>query len=419
MVQAEIAAREVSLAARNVLRHKRRSGVAVAAVAFGVIALILANSFVAWILWAMRETTIRSHLGHVQVSKAGYRENGTADPFAYLLAPDLPESAAIASLPHVQVIAPRLRFSGLVSRGDATVSFAGEGVDPAKEAEIQRSERLPRAAVNIVAGADLAPDEPATVILGEGLALNLGAKVGDAVVLLANTPSGGINAVEVRVKGLFSTISKAFDDTALRLPLATARTLLRVQGEHQLVLLLDRTERTREALGEAERRLSGRGLEFTPWFELSDFYNKTVELFGKQAAVVKLIIAVIIVLSISSTLMMSVMERTGEIGTAMALGVTRARILVQFLSEGVLLGVLGGVIGVVLGVVGAWAISAIGIPMPPPPGQSWGYTGELRLTAGILADAFMLAVLTTLVASLYPAWKASRMVIVDALRFNK
>jgi putative ABC transport system permease protein len=117
--------------------------------------------------------------------------------------------------------------------------------------------------------------------------------------------------------------------------------------------------------------------------------------------------------------MMSVLERVGEIGTAMALGVTRGQILRQFLTEGALVGALGGAIGVGIGTVLAYAISAIGIPMPPPPGMGRGYIAEIMVTPRLALEALGLAVATTLAASVYPAWKAARLVIVDALRFNR
>jgi len=161
------------------------------------------------------------------------------------------------------------------------------------------------------------------------------------------------------------------------------------------------------------------GYEVVPWTRLADFYNKTVALFSRQMGVVKLIIAVIIVLSISNTMTMSVMERTVEIGTAMALGVRRQRILVLFLLEGGLLGAIGGICGVILGYLAAQAISAVGIPMPPAPGMSRGFVAGIIVTPSIVFDALLLAVSTTLIASIYPAWRASRLVIVDALRHNR
>jgi putative ABC transport system permease protein len=113
------------------------------------------------------------------------------------------------------------------------------------------------------------------------------------------------------------------------------------------------------------------------------------------------------------------MERIGEIGTSMALGIRRTGVMRLFLSEGALLGCFGGLVGVAVGVVLAMVISAVGIPMPPPPGMGRGYTGQILVTWDIALSSFLLAVGTTLVASIIPAWKASRMEIVNALRHNR
>ncbi|MQM32371.1 MAG: ABC transporter permease [Candidatus Accumulibacter phosphatis] len=400
------------LALRNVLRQKRRSLVALSAVCFGVVALVLASGFIEWIYQAMREDTIHSHLGHAQIIRPDYLDSGLADPFGYLL-PDAPdERQDIERLPHVRAVAPRLSFSGLISHGDSTISFIADGVDPEKEELLSRT-------LLISKGKGLSSTDPKGIIVGDGLAANLGVTVGDQVVLLANTSSGGINAVEAHLRGTFSTVTKAYDDSALRLPLPLAQQLLRVEGSHRWLVLLDDTAYTDELIDELRRRLAVKELEVVPWFQLADFYNKTVALFSKQVGVMKFIIAIIIVLSISNTLMMSVMERTGEIGTSMALGYGRVRILRLFVSEAGLLGLFGGVSGVLMGTLLAQIISAIGIPMPPPPGMARGFTGQIHVTWPLALDALSLAFSTTLLASVYPAWKASRMEIVDALRHNR
>ena len=91
----------------------------------------------------------------------------------------------------------------------------------------------------------------------------------------------------------------------------------------------------------------------------------------------------------------------------------------MFVVEGALIGAVGGVLGVFLGFVLAHAISAIGIPMPPPPGMARGFMGEILIVPQLALDALVLAIVTTFAASLLPAWKAGRMVIVDALRRNQ
>ena len=105
-----------------------------------------------------------------------------------------------------------------------------------------------------------------------------------------------------------------------------------------------------------------------------------------------------------------------EIGTSLAIGVRGSEIMQLFLLEGALIGIAGGMIGISLGYGLAEAISAIGIPMPPPPGMAHGYTGQILVSGSLAIDALVLALVTTLLASVMPAWKASRMNIVDALR---
>lgn len=174
-------------------------------------------------------------------------------------------------------------------------------------------------------------------------------------------------------------------------------------------MLLSDTKSTDSAMASLSAVLSASEYQLHPWYSLADFYNKTVELFSKQIGVVRLLIALIVVLSISNTLSMSVMERTTEIGTSMAIGVRRSGILGLFLSEGVLLGIAGGLIGVALALVIGTIVSAVGIPMPPPPGMARGYIGEIAISPALVIDGFVLAFTTTLLASIFPAWKASRM----------
>ena len=401
------------IAARNLIRNRRRAAIALLTIGGAAIAMVLADGFVQWILWAMREGTIQSQTGHVQVVRPGYHQGGAADPFAYVVAQNRPERRQIEATPGVKVVAPRLSLTGLASHEETSVAFIGEGVDPAKEEDLSKAFR-------IVQGSNLSGIDAQEVILGRGLARALGVEAGATVALLANTRSGGINAVEAKVAGIFITGSQAYDNTALRLPLGLAQTLTRADGAHAWLVLLDDTERTDAMLRDFRTRYAGAAgeLEFVPWYERADFYNKTVALFSQQMGVLRAIIAVIIVLSISNLLVMNVLERTGEIGTLLAIGFKRKRVMQQFAVEGLVLGLIGGGLGVAAGFGLGELISAIGIPMPPPPGMEEGYTGEIRVTAGVVAQAFAIAFATTALAGLYPAWKASRLQVVDALRHN-
>lgn len=405
---------ELGLGFRNVLRQRRRSAIGLGAIAAGVVALLLASGFFEWTYDKMREGTIRARVGHIQVTKRGYLDAGVADPFRYLIPETSDDRQLIEAYPQVEIVAPRLSFNGLISMGESTVAFQGDGVDPERERRLS-------GAVKILEGQDLSTADAKEAMIGQGLAANLGLKVGQTVVLIAKTQSGGINALEVRIVGIFSTIAKAYDDFALRLPLKTAQGLVRTESVHAWLVLLRRTSQTDTMLGKLRDKIKSPDLELTPWYETqgADFYNKTVSLFSMQVLVIRVMIGFIIVLSISNTMMTNVRDRTGEIGTCMALGDTRRTVLRRFLLEGLVMGLIGGVIGVVAGIGLAELISWIGIPMPPPPGQANAYVAGIVVTPGLVVNALLLSAFTAFLAGVIPAWKASRLLIVDALRFAK
>src|SRR5205807_2563357 len=211
----------------------------------------------------------------------------------------------------------------------------------------------------IDSGTPLSNAEPKGILLGRGLANNLGVKLGDTVVLLVNRRGGSLNGAELRVAGIFSTVTKAYDDVAVHVTFGLADEMLQAGGAHLWVVYLDKTQNTPAVVRDLQGRL-GPDLRIVPWYDAADFYNKTVRLFSRQVLVMKVIIALVVVLSISNTMMMNVMERTSEIATSMALGLRRRRVLSRFLVEGLLIGLIGGAAGIALGYALAALISRIG-----------------------------------------------------------
>jgi putative ABC transport system permease protein len=400
------------LALRNLFRHRVRSLVTIAAVAFSTIVLIVAAGFVQQIFADLRNDTIATGLGHLQITRPGFLERGAADPYAYLL-PDSPgELNAIAALPHVTAVEQRLNFNGLLSHGDDTLSFVGVGVEPAADAIVTHN-------LTYLSGSALTADAEDEVVVGQGLANNLGIHTGDRVVLLINSARGGVSAVEATVHGVFSSGFRAFDEVALRTSLAAARKLMKTRGAHNWVVVLDDADEVDATAAKIGGMLDATRFHVVRWIELADAYTKTVTFLSGQLGVMRVLVAVIIVLGVSNMLVMNVLERTGEIGTLMALGTRRRRVVTLFVLESFYLGLIGSMVGLALGIAAARLISAIGVPMPPPPGRTVDYYGAVMLTLPILVSAFSVSLGTTLLAGLYPARKASRLVIVDALRFNR
>ena len=285
---------ELRIAGRNLIRNRNRTAVAVLTVVGGLLAYLLAGGFIEWIFENMRESTIRSQLGHIQIVRPGYFEKGIADPYNFLLPSNSDELNNISKNPDVVTVAQRVAFSGLVSIGDTTVNFIGEGIDPAREAVISDQ-------IHIRDGRNLERSEERSALLGEGLAKNLAAKPGDKIVVLVTAANGTPNAIEVTVAGTFFTSAKEFDDTALRLPIQLTQKLMRISGSTSWVVLLKDTDQTSRVVSKLRSMLLADRFEVVPWIDLADFYKKTVALFGTQVSLMKVIIALIIVLTISNT----------------------------------------------------------------------------------------------------------------------
>ncbi len=396
-----------------------RSFVTLAAIAFGAAALILAGGFFQDTFLRMREGLIHSHLGHIQIYKKGYSDHGTARPFEYLIESPDRVSHALSSMAHVQMTTPRISFSGLLSTGENTLSVMVQGVDPDGESRLARIEGIRHADTGfaILEGTPLSNADPFGVLLGQGLARSAGLSVGDSVIILTNTVAGSLNAFDLTVRGIFGSPSKEFDDRGLRMTLETAQRLLRTDAVESLIVLLRDTKLTDVVLHQVRRDMGETfSIEAKPWYDLADFYNRVVALYRRQFAVLIGIIAVIVVLSVFNTVNMSITERTREIGTIMALGFRPSEVRRLFMLEGLLMGLLGGVLGLLLGMALAHFLSVVGIPMPPPPGGSVEWKAAIKIVPELLFMAFGVAALSAFFSSLYPAWKASRLVIADALR---
>ena len=410
----------IKLAVRNVFRNKIRTLITLAAIAFGSVSIIFAGGFFEDTFTQMREAVIHGNLGHIQIYRNGYNDHGSSAPFDYLIEKPDTIIKKIESLDHVKIVTPRISFSGMISTGDNTISVFCQGVDPGGELILNKIDGIKGAktGLSIQAGSNLAKGDKFEVVLGRGLAKNLGAKPGDDLTLLTNTVDGSLNAFDMKVKGIFFTASKAFDDRALRLPIDMAQKLIRTNGVQRLVVLLDKTLNTLTVKKEILKTMGSikTPLEIRTWRQMADFYNKTVELYGRQFFILKLIITIIVILSIFNTISMAIWERTREIGTIMAMGYKKLDIMKLFLAEGLILGLLGGIAGIVIGSALAWFISLFGIPMPPPPGATIQWTAFIKIVPNILVSSFIIAVSASVISSVYPAFKASNLIITDALR---
>jgi len=402
-------AQRFSLALRNVFRQRMRSAGTLAAISLGVAGLILAAGFVQDIFIQLGEAIIHSQSGHIQIARQGYREGRTRSPEAFLIEqPEQLKKQALAT-PGVQLALARIGFAGVINNGKRDLGIVGEGVEPAAEAKLGTYLRY-------IEGRALADSDRDGIVLGQGVARSLGLKAGDRVNLVISLAQGAVNTLDFEVIGVFQSFSKDFDARAVRIPLSAARELMDTQAAHLIVLVLAQTTDTGRVLAALRQTLGPQGYELASWRELSDFYDKTVLLYESQFGVLRLIILLMVLLSVANSVNMTLFERTREFGTLLALGDRPDRVFQLIMSESLLLGLFGASLGMALGCSVAWIISAIGIPMPPPPNANVGYTAYIRLVPLEVLSAGAVGFVATCLAAVLPARRASRMPVVDALR---
>lgn len=399
------------LAARNVFRQKSRSAMTLAAIVFGVAGLIVSGGFVHDMFDKLAEAIIHSQTGHVQIAKRDFFSSGARSPEKYLLEDAAEVARRAAQAPRVVEVAARIQFSGLLGNGRTNFAVLGEGIEPQKEARLGTQ-------LVIKAGRALKDSDRFGALVGEGVAKALRLAPGDQVALLASSAEGAMNTLDFEVIGVFQSFSKEYDARAVKISLPAAQELLDTRGANVLIVSVDHTASADPAAAALRAALADLPRDIKAWHELNDFYPKTVELYDRQFGFLRLIILVMVLLSVANSVNMSLFERVGEFGTMRALGDRNRTVFHVVMVEGALLGLVGSVLGVLAGVGIAKAATALGIPMPPPPNSNLGYTAQIDLVPSVLAGAFFTGLIATVLASILPAMRATRIPVVDALRQN-
>ncbi|NIR48373.1 ABC transporter permease [candidate division KSB1 bacterium] len=401
----------LKLAIKNIARNKRRSAITAMIIVFGNVALILAGGFIKFTFWGLSESSIRREYGHLQIFLPEALEKEEETPLQYGLSDADSLIQILQTLEEVRFAMPRIGFMGLISNGDKSVVFMGRAVIPEKE------QKLSGFSVQMDEGHHLGEDvfaqDEDEVILAAGLAKSLGAEIGEYLTLMTTTTSGALNAIDVKVVGIFSTGIPEMDVRLLNVKLGTAQLLLNTNRVSNIVVVLKETKYTDLVAEKAAQLLDGFAIK--KWYDLAAFYQAVVSLYTNIFTFLGALIFVVVLLASSNTMMMSIFERTQEIGTLMAVGTSGKRLLSNFLLEGLALGVLAAAAGLLLGLLLSVVINHAGITMPPPPGSTRGYPLNVKYVTEIYVGTFILMVITAVVSTLFPAFKASRMKIVDAL----
>lgn len=399
----------LTLAWRNLWRNHRRTLVMLAAIALGVWAMIFLTAMMRGMIDQMVQNGLATLPGQAQIHHPDFvRDPSVVNRYAE------PEGSLLAALNQAPVVAwaARLRVPAVVTSEYASRGVTLLGVDPVAESALGS---LPG---ELVAGRGLRGPADAGVLLGESLAQRLETAVGRRVVLMSQDPDNNVADRGVRVVGIYRGRLEGDEERFAFTGRDSLQALLGVEGEVTEVALNGPDYRQVEIWLPQIRRAAGESLSVQSWQTLNPFLASMLGLQDGYALVFMLVVFLVLSFGLVNTLVMAVFERTRELGLIQALGMRPGLILLLILLESLWLLLLGLALGNALALATLWPLrdgldlSAVaqGLEM-----MALGTTLYPLLELRDMAMASAVVVGLGLLASLLPAWRASRLAPVVAL----
>jgi lipoprotein-releasing system permease protein len=410
---------ELFVAARY-LRAKRRqavvgvvTGIAVVGVAAGVAALIIALAITAGmeqdLLGKLVETS-----GQVQLLAT----NGMG------IRDWRPLVARLSKVPHVVAASPGLWDPVMVARGARAGGALIWGILPQDEQKV--STILAHSTPGSAQALEPQPEgamtgAPPAIVLGNDLADEVGAKIGDFVKVMSPqgelTPMGIIPQYQVfRLAGTYHTGFYEYDDQLGMMSLKNAQRLF---GEPDLITTINfKVDNPKRApqIAKSIEQAAGQGYMTTNWEEQNRALFQALQLEQTVTFIVIALIVIVAALNILTGLTMMVMEKTRDIAVLMSFGVQPGQVRRIFLMQGLLISVVGTALGLVLGYLGAWAGAHYRIPLPSDVYSIDRLPFAIRPLDGVVVAAVSIGI--SLLATLYPSHAAARILPAEALRYE-
>jgi len=410
----------LKLAIRNVWRNRRRSIITMLAIGMGLMLVIFLRGLFSGMDKQTIDGFIKFQSSHFQIHAKGYSEKARLLPLDISIENPQKIMDELVDIPEIDGIAPRIRFGGLVSSGINSFGILGIGIQPSAE------EKVSVLLQKISEGSKL-NDKDGYALIGKELAEDLNLKVGSMLIVVANTIYGAMNAIELEVKGIIDSGFPQYDASAVLMTIKDAQRLLDMENRiTDLVISIKETRMTDTVLSSIQEKLANYAarlraeVEIQSWKEMGERAWGTARLRRNFFIIINMVVILVAVMGVINTMLMSVTERTREIGTMMAVGTTQREVLALFLLEGLVLGIMGGLLGSLLGGLLVQYFATFGISL-----KGTSATG-LQSTVGeaIYAQfswieiviSFIVAQIIAVLSASYPAYIASKQEPVEALR---
>ena len=398
------------IAFRDLGRNRRRTGLTLLAVVLGLAVLIMMSGFIAGIFDNMISLSILLQSGHVQIRSENYEMEKPSLKWQDLMENSDELLARAMATDGVTTAAPVLWASGFVNTADELVAVSVTGIDPESGFHDPIREGM-------VAGEYLEVDDRDGVLIGDKLAKDLGLSAGSKISLLVGTTDGETDGDIFTVRGLFSTGVVSYDAGTVYMPLPKAQAITNAGDRISAVILLTEDAETADPVAVA---LRGQGLSVVTWKDMNELILVAIEQGSFFYYIIYGIVILIVAVLIANTLLMSVFERTRELGILAALGMKGRQIMTMVLLEAGTLALLGVIVGLILGSLVVWYMSFNGLYIGDDiASMVEGFAYPSTFYAKIAPMDFLALSLAMLgiviLAALYPARFAARLEPVEAL----
>ena len=397
----------IKLAWRNMWRNWRRTMIAVVAIVLGLILLLMMDGLIKGSDQAIFGNAVRLYGGNLQVHAPGYRDKAARLPMLPVADPEAVVKAAQA-LPEVQAVSQRINTAGIVIKGGNSLPVAITAIQPAIEEPISL-----QAASVMPGGRFLLPDDGDAIYIGKALADRLGVGVGDSVTLLGRSKNEAMRQHNFTVVGIFDLGTPDAEKGTVFIPLIDAQTLYNLRDQvTEIPIFLKQIGSEATVATALQQQLPG--YEIDSWQTLKGDLTDTLTTKLAFTSFFGIVVIAIASIGILNLMLMAVFERTREMGVLAALGMKGRQVMGLFLLEGAFIGVVGAVIGCALGFVLIGLMGSVGIDLSKMT-TGMGDVGVLMsgklypmVTLPDLISRGLIVVIIAAIASLYPAWQASR-----------
>ena len=395
---------------KNTFRNRRRAMITILIATLGVASIMISGGFALFTYEGLQEQAARGS-GHVILAHKGFFDQEEETPMELGLTDYAAIREKLSDDMRIRSVLPRIQLSGLISNGDKSSIFVGTGVDTEEFAvkgpflQLLEGGRLSRKPDNAEGYYE--------VMLARDLAKSMGATSGSTLTLLATTSDGALNAVDVLVKGIFTTGIPELDKRTLYLHTRSAQELLVTDKISSLSIYLYETPLTDTIDAEMARLYPE--LDRQTWLDQAFFYKKVRDLYNRIFGTLGLVIVIMVFFSVSNTMSMVVVERTREIGTLSAMGTYGWEIMRNFILEAIVIASSGALLGMIITYAVTIALQFADIQMPPPPGRTEGYPLIVYFSTDLALYTIPVIIAVCVIAAGTAAWRGIKKPVVEAL----